>query len=234
MSTFKIRNSQETLVGRKRAPSVKFQDAERKKCSKVVHPDTQKLIGLVASFKEAMGGSIGGFEMWMLQLKLCKEMVLAASGLLDFLGEVTDLEELGMDAKADIIPFIDSMIEECQDLILNAKDEPGEAWKAVASRDAKTNLHLDKVLDSMNQAVAMVFRSKRCIKAEERFDLLKASCALFEAVDDLLKSVTYEGEFLELDTELEALVEEAISKCDDQGLDGYLDEDSEEEEDEED
>jgi hypothetical protein len=138
-----------------------------------------------------------------------------------------------MDAQSDIIPFIDSMLEECQDLIQNAKDDPMDAWSAVVSRDTKTGLCLDKVQRCMEKALAMVFRSKRWIKTEERFDLLGAGCSLFEAVDDLLKSVTYEGEFLELDSELEALIEDAISKCDDQGLDGYLDVDQDNEEEEE-
>ena len=233
-SSFKDRKAQETLVGRKRAKSVQFQDAERRKCSKLVSPDTIKLTNLIASFTEkSAGGSIGSFEMWMLQLQLCKEMVLVASSLLQFLQEVMELEELASDAKTDIIPFIDSMIEECQDLIIDAESRPGGVWEAVAARDEATKRFLDKVLDSMAKVVTMVFSSKRWIKTEERFSLLNACCSLFEATEDLLNSVTYCGEFLEFDTELEALIGDAISKCDDQGLDGYLDVDCENEEEEE-
>ncbi len=232
--SFKDRKAQETLVGRKRAKSVKFQDAERRKCSKLVSPDTMKLTKLIASVMEkSAGGSIGSFEMWMLQLQLCKEMVLVASSLLQFLEQVMELEELASDAKTDIIPFIDSMIEECQDLIIDAESRPGGVWEAVAARDEATKRFLDKVLDSMAKVVTMVFSSKRWIKTEERFSLLNACCSLFEATEDLLNSVTYCGEFLELDTELEALIGDAISKCDDQGLDGYLDVDCENEEEEE-
>ena len=236
-SSFKDRKNRETRVGKKRPSAVPLQDADRSKCSKLVHPGTQRLTGLISSFKEAgVGGSIGRFEMWMLQLKLCKEMVLISAGLLEFLEEVMELEELAMDTKTDIVPFIDSMIEECQDLILDAEDRPGGLWRAVADHDDKTNQYLDKVLDSMKAAVTMVFCSKCWIRTEERFHLLTACCRLFEAADDLLKSATYDGEFLELDAELEHLMEDAISKCDDQGLDGYedVDRDNEEEEEEED
>ena len=100
-------------------------------------------------------------------------------------------------------------------------------------RYADTNLRADKVLDCMTKAVAMVFRSKRWMDTEERFDLLRACCALFEAVGDLLNSVTYDGDFLELDPELETLIEDAIITCDSQSLDEYLDIDQENEEEEE-
>ena len=231
MSTFKDRKNQESSVGKKRSSFVKFLDAERKKCSKLVHPDTQKLMAMISSFKATCTASdTKTFEMWLLQLKLSKEMVLIAAGLLEFLDEITELEELGMDSKTDIIPPIDSMIEECQDLILDSENQP---WKAVAERDVKTNLFLDAVLSAMNKALAMVFRSKKWIKTEERFDLLYACRCLFEAADDLLKSVTYDGDFLELDSELEAFMEDAICKCDDQHLDGYLDVDQDNEEEEE-
>ena len=231
MPTFNDLKNRETHVGKKRAPVVKFQDIERKKCSKLVHPDTQKLMAMISSFKATCTASdTKTFDMWLLQLKLSKEMVLIAAGLLEFLDEITELEELGMDSKTDIIPPIDSMIEECQDLILDSENQP---WKAVAERDVKTNLFLDAVLSAMKKAVAMVFRSKKWIKTEERFDLLYACRCLFEAADDLLKSVTYDGDFLELDSELEALMEDAICKCDDQHLDGYLDVDQDNEEEEE-
>ena len=71
------------------------------------------------------------------------------------------------------------------------------------------------------------------VDSEALRSLLNACCSLFEAPKDLLNSVTYCCEFLELDNKLEALIGDAISKCDNQCLDGYLDVDCENEEEEE-
>jgi hypothetical protein len=84
----------------------------------------------------------------------------------------------------------------------------------------------------MKKVVEMVFKSKRSIKTEDRADIMHLCCGLFDAADDLVKSAT--EEYLELDGELEHLLEEAVSKCDDQTLDEYLDEDCENEEEDED
>ena len=149
--------------------------------------------------------------------------------MLCFLDQVNDLEELAIDALKDIVPPIDFMIDECQDAIVDATP-PEEKWDLVESRDAKTNQILDKVVEWMGKVVKMVFRSKRWIKTEERYEIMHLCCALFEAADDLVKSATYDGDFLELDSELEALLEDAICKCDDQSLDEYLDVDCENEE----
>ena len=228
MSSFKSRKQQESSM--KLGKAIKFKDAERRKCSKLVIPHRQKIAGLVGAFKEKSSTQgIGNFTMWHLQLKISKEFIRISCSMLCFLDQVNDLEELAIDALKDIVPPIDFMIDECQDAIVDATP-PEEKWDLVESRDAKTNQILDKVVEWMGKVVKMVFRSKRWIKTEERYEIMHLCCALFEAADDLVKSATYDGDFLELDSELEALLEDAICKCDDQSLDEYLDVDCENEE----
>jgi hypothetical protein len=232
MSSFKSRAAQEILIGNKRyKTTMKFQDAERRKCSKLVIPHMQRLTELVGLFKEKCAQDISAYAMWHLQLKLSKECVLISSSMLVFLDLVTDLEELAVDAPKEIIPQIDSLIDECQDAIVD-EQEDGK-WKTVDARDSKTKQVLDKAVECMGKVVEMVFKSKRWIKTDERYEIMHLCCALFEAADDLVKSATYDGDFLELDSELEAMLEDAVCKCDDQTLDEYLDVDLENENDDE-
>ncbi len=206
-------------------------DTERRMCSKLVLPDTQKLLGLVSTFKQAASGGVGQYTMWHLQLKLSKELVLTACSMLGFIDLVSELEELAVDTPKDMIPLIDTLINECQDTLVEMEEEEVQ-WAPDDVRDAKTRSVLDKATNAMHEAIQMVLRSKRWIKTDERFDILRASCALFDAADDLVKSATSTG-VLERDNDLEALLEEAVSKCDDQTLDEYLDVDCENEEEEE-
>lgn len=221
---------------KKRSPSgIKFKDEERRKCSKLVVPEMHKLSGLIAEFKEKIHTDTSTtdlFTMCHLQLKLSKELVFEACSMLGFIDLVPDLEELAHDAPGEIVPLIDELIDECQDAILDGQDEK---WTADAARDEKTLAMLDKVIQRMGAVVGMVFKSKRWIKAEERFDILHLCCALFEAAEDLVKSAAAgASDFLEYDQELESLLEEAICKCDDQPMDEYLDVDYENEEEEND
>ena len=233
--SFKSRMQQESLAGKKRKPPPPvIQDSERRECSRKVSPDTQRMQSLVAEFKEAFNaGRIGRLAMWNLQLKLAKELAVIAGWMLKFLDLNTDLEELAFDVKATMVPGLDALIEECQDLIIEGKDQ--ETWERVEERDARTMGSLESMLDAMRRMVAMVFRDKRRIKTDERYDIMHACRSLFDAVANLLHSVTFYGDCLELDDDLWALLEDAVGKCDDQTLDEYLDEecDEEEEEDEE-
>ena len=231
--SFKSRIEHETTAGKKRrCKTTSFKDTERRQCSKRVLPDTQKLLGLVSAFKEKVASSsTHQFTMWHLQLKLSKEMVLMACSLLGFIDLVADLEELAADTPKDMLPLIDALIDECQDALVDTEEEQ---WVPDDSRDTKTRSMVEKAAEAMVKTVSMVFKSKSWIKADERFDILHACCALFEATDDLVKSATSTG-VLELDSVLEALLEDAVSRCDDQTMDEYLDVDCEnEEEDEED
>ena len=237
MSTFKTRKQQETVVGRKRAKATVIEDAERRQCAKVVVPDTQGITALVEGYKEKCRDEEGidQWTMWHLQLKMAKEMVLIAAKVLRFLEQVADLEELYMDAETDMAPLIDEMICECQDAILEATpEEPLELWTRNAERDKKTDTLLDQAIATMNKVVGMVFRDKKWIKTEERYDLLHASCALFQASEDLVKSATGDGEHIFLEERLEYMFDDAIGKCDDQTLDEYLDVDRDNEEEDED
>jgi hypothetical protein len=56
---------------------------------------------------------------------------------------------------------------------------------------------------------------------------------LFNAIDDTVKSATTDNLYLEINEELEGVLEDAVSKCDDQTLDEYYDQDCENEEEEE-
>ena len=228
MNTFKSRKQHET--GKRRGAATNFRDFERRKCSKLVIPDMQKLIGLTNSFKEKCESNPDKYTMWHLQLKLSKELVQIASGMLGFLDLCTDLEELAYDSKEEITPLIDALINECQDEILDAPSD--EKWERDDARDAKTKKLLDETIERMKKVVEMVFKSKHSIKTEDRADIMHLCCGLFDAADDLVKSAT--GDCLELDSELEHLLEEAVSTCSDQTLDEYLDEDCENEEEEDD
>ena len=223
-TTFKTRMQQETSVGTKRPPaSRKISDVERRKCGKVAVVDLKKLEGMMVDVKEASGN----FTMWHLQLKLSKEMLVTAEKLLHFLDEVSELDELAGDVRDTILPGIDAMIDVCQDLILEeAKEEEGKPRQ-------EENALQKKVITSMQKIVGMVFLSNKWIKTEDRFTIMHACCDLFQAVQDLVKSVTDGNEYLELDEEIETMLEEAVCKCDDQSLDEYGDVDCENEEEEE-
>ena len=231
--SFKSRMQQESYTGKKRKPPPPaIQDAERRECSRKVSPDTQRMRCLVAEFKEAFdAGLIGRYAMWNLQLKLAKELAVIAGWMLKFLDLNVDLEELAYDVKATMVPCIDALIEECQDLIIEGGDQG--AWEKVEERDARTIGSLDSMLDAMQRMVAMVFRDKRWIKTDERYDIMHACRTVFDAVANLVHSVTFYGDCLELNEDLEALLEDAVGRCDDQTLDEYLDEDCQNEEDEE-
>jgi hypothetical protein len=218
MSTFDSRKQQST--GEKRGIATRFHDCERKKCSKLVIPDMQKLIGLVGSFKEQCDSNLDKYSMLHLQLKLSKEHVLIACRMLKFLDLVSDLEELACDTKKVTIPLIDTLISECQDQILDKTSD--EKWEQDYTKTKKV---LDETMERMNKVFNMVFRSKRSMETEERYDILHLCFSLFSVAEDLVKSCA-------LDSELEQLLEEAGSKCDDQTLDEYLDVDCEEEEEE--
>lgn len=85
MSSFKSRKEQEASM--KLGTAIKFKDAERRKCSKLVIPYMQKIVGLVDAFKEKSSTQgVGNFTMWHLQLKISKEFVLISSSMLGFLG----------------------------------------------------------------------------------------------------------------------------------------------------
>jgi nicotinic acid mononucleotide adenylyltransferase len=216
---FKNLKRQETSVGKKRSRSQKIWNSERKQCSEIAVNGTRKLMVLVASFKEASSsGTIGSFSMWHMQLKLSKEMVLVAGQMLQFLDNVAELDELAWDVKETILPAIDTVIDDYQDIILETKT-PEDKWKAVAERDEKTNKLLDQMVASVQKVVGMVFLSKKALKAEDRYLILHACCHLFSAVDDAVKSATGD----EINEELESMLEEAVSKCDDQTLDEYFD-----------
>ena len=232
MSSFQSRMQQETVTGKKRKPNPRIQDAERRQCSRKVAPDTQRMGSLVEEFKEAYDlGQIGGHAMWNLQLKLAKELALSAGSMLKFLDLCTDLEELSYDVKETMVPGIDALIEGCQDLIIDEGD--GEVWEKVEERDARTIGSLDSMLEAMQRVVAMVLRDKRWIKTEERYEIMHACRSVFEAVANLVHSATYYGDSLELDDDLEALLDDAVGRCDDQTLDEYLDVDCEKEGEEE-
>jgi nicotinic acid mononucleotide adenylyltransferase len=233
-ANFKNRKQQETHVGKKRCKSQKIVSFERKQCSKIAVNDTKKLMALVVAFKEAScSGTIGSFSMWHTQLKLSKEMVLVAGSMLQFLDNVSELDELAWDVKETVIPSIDIMIDNCQDLFLVTKT-PEENWKPMAEREEQTVKLLDKMIDSVQKVLGMVFQSKKALKAEDRYIILNACCHLFNAVDDTLKSVTSDTIYLEINEELEGILEEAVSKCDDQTLDEYYAQECEDEEEEED
>ena len=231
MSDFKSRQQKETLTGRKRAKATVFQDVERRKSGKVVLPGAKK----VAELAELLKGKIKGEEviclwpMLHLKLKTAKALVLIACEVLQFLELSADLEELAMDARDGIPPLIDEMIDECQDTILITPDDT--PWLLDTERDAKTLTLLDAAVERMNKVISTVFKSKRWIKSEERTDFLNACCALFELAEHLVHITT--GEHIELDERLEFMLEEAVSKCDDQTLDEYGDVDCENEEEEE-
>ena len=221
-TTFKTRIQQET--GTKRPPaSRKIADAERRKCSKVVAVDLPKLEKMMAEVNNASGN----FTAWHLQLKLAKEMLVTAERLLKFLELVSELEELAWDVRDTILPAVDSMISDCQDLILEEKEE--EEWKP-----SEDQLQLQrKVVFSMQMIVGMVFLSSKWIKTDDRFTIMHACCDLFQAAEDLVKSVTDGNAYLWMDEEAALMLEEAVGKCDDQTLDEYGDVDCENEEEEE-
>uniref|UniRef100_A0A7S0MDE9 Uncharacterized protein n=1 Tax=Cryptomonas curvata TaxID=233186 RepID=A0A7S0MDE9_9CRYP len=229
-SSFKARAQHETN-GTKLGSAIKFQDAERRKCSKLVVPHMQRLTELVGAFKDKCALGVGNYTMWHLQLKMSKELVRISCSMLGFLDLVADFEELASDAPKVIIPLIDSMIDECQDAILDTPLE--EKWEPVESRDTKTKQMLDSAVGQMGKVVEMVFKSKFWIKTEERYEIMHLCRVLFEAADDLVESATYDGDFLELDCELDDSLKDAVSKCDDQTLDDYLDVDCENEDDDE-
>ena len=232
--SFEDRKQKETMVGRKRAKATLFEDVERRKCAKVVLPDAQGIISLVDEFKKkCMDTSIDQWTMWHLQLKMAKEMALVAAKLLRFLEEVADLEELWIDTETDMVPLIDEMICECQDEILEATPEnPLALWIHDADHKKATDKLLDAAIETMSKVVSTVFKSKKWLKTEERYDFLHACCALFQAIEDLVKSAT--GEHILLEERLEYMLEDAIGKCDDQTLDEYQDVDCDNEEEEED
>ena len=233
-ANFKNRKQQETQVGKKRRKSQKIVNFERKQCSEIAVNDTKKLMGLAVSFKEvSRNGTIGSFAMWHMQLKLSKEMVMVAGRMLQFLDNVSELDELAWDVKEIVMPAIDAMIDDCQDMLLVIKD-PKENWKPVVERDEVTNKLLDQMVDSVQKVVGMVFLSKKSLKAEDRYIILHACCDLFNAIDDTVKSATTDNLYLEINEELEGVLEDAVSKCDDQTLDEYYDQDCENEEEEED
>ena len=193
---------------------------------------TKNMISLVGDFKEATSGkSTGSLMMWNLQLKLSKEMGLVSLGFLNYLDEVTALEELSTDIETEVIPYFDDMIEDLQDLIVR-EGENDEQWKLVETRDAITTQRINQVIVDIEKIKATVFTSKR-IDVDERFNIMHACRSLFEAIQDLVKSVNCEkGIFImEYGDELEAMLEDAIGKCDDQSLDEYMEdlEDDEEE-----
>ena len=222
-TAFKARVQQETRVGTKRPPaSRKISDAERRKCSRVAVVDLKKLEGMMAEVSDASGN----LTMWLLRLKLSKEMLVTAEKLLHFLDEVADLEELAYDVRDTILPGIDSMINDCQDLIMEGVVEE-EKWEPRETGQSK-------VITSLQKIVGMVFLSNTWIKTEDRFTIMHACCDLFQAVQDLVESVTDGNQYLELDEEIEVMLEEAVCKCDDQSLDEYLDVDCDNEEEEED
>ena len=236
----------------KQKASTQFKDAERRKCAKTVLPDTQRLITLVQGFKQKLQDeSTDQWTMWHLQLKMAMEMVQIAAKVLVFLEQVAELEELSMDIETDMIPLIGEMICDCQDTISDAAattittaatatatatttttttSSPKESslpllplWTRDTERDEKTVKQLDLAIESMSELVSTVFKSKTWIKAKERFHLLHACCDLFQASEDLVKSAVGDGEFIELNERLESIFEDAISKCDDQTMDEYVD-----------
>lgn len=231
--SFNTRKQKETLVGRKRAKATLFEDVERRKCAKVVVPDTQGITCLVEAYKEkCKDAGVDQWTMWHMQLKMAKEMAVISAKLLRFLEQVADLEELWMDTETDMVPLIDEMICECQDEILEATPEsPPELWIHNADREKTTETLLDAAIATMNKVVSTVFKSKKWLKTEERYDLLHACCALFQASEDLVKSAT--GEHILLEERLEYMFDDAIGKCDDQTLDEYQDVDCDNEEEEE-
>lgn len=235
MSTFKSRKQLEALVGRKRLKTVRFQDAERRQCAKIVLPDTQGITSLVEAYKaKCRDDNFDQWTMWHLQLKMAKELATIAAKVLKFLDQVADLEELSMDTETGMIPLIDEMISECQDTLLeaNTPEHEEKTWTRDTDRDKTTDKMLDAAIATMNKVVGTVFKSKEWLKTEERYDLLHACCALFQASENLVKSVIGDGEHLVLEEQLESMFDEAISKCDDQTLDEYLDVDCDHEEEE--
>jgi hypothetical protein len=93
MSTFKSRKQLEALVGRKRLKTVRFQDAERRQCAKIVLPDTQGITSLVEAYKaKCRDDNFDQWTMWHLQLKMAKELATIAAKVLKFLDQVADLE----------------------------------------------------------------------------------------------------------------------------------------------
>jgi hypothetical protein len=230
---FKSRQQTETLaVGRKRTQAAEIRDAERKKCGKVLLPDAQRVLQLAEELKEKCEDEkADGWTVWHMQLKLSKEMVLTACRLLKFLDEVSELEELAMDAESDMIPLLDAMINDCQDAIVanpaSAPPPPTPSWPRDTARDVRTNLLLDNATAAMGKATCTVFSSKRWLQTDERYDLLRACCALFEAAEHLAQAAAGDGEFVQMDERLEELFEGAVSKCDDQAMDEYWDVDCE-------
>ena len=233
-TSFDSRKQQETLVvavGRKRTQKKKvtqFKDAERRKCAKTVLPDTQRIMILVEEFKDKLKKedvNIDQWTMWHLQLKMAIEMVQIAAKLLVFLEQVAELEELSIDIETEMIPLIGEVMCDCQETIYEAASDKKTLplWTRDTERDQKTIKHLDLAIKSMNELVSTVFKSKTWIKAKERFHLLHACCDLFQASEDLVKSAVGDGEHLELNVRLEPAFEDAISKCDDQTMDEYVD-----------
>jgi hypothetical protein len=216
--SFRTRIQHETAGWRRTV----FKNAERKRLSKTAHREFFRITSSIDSFNAKSTTDAGRFTVWHIQLKLSKEMVLAACSLLGFLDLETDLEELKHDAPLDIVPKIDAMIDECQDAIVDNTDE--ERWKPIAARDEKTKKVLTKVADQMTKVFSKIFASKRELKIDDRYEIMYMCCALFDAADDLVKSTSFDCDCLELDSELEGLFEDAVSKCDDQTLDAYLDE----------
>ena len=234
--SFDSRKQKETMAGRKRAKATMFEDYERKTCSKLALPDAQRIIGLVEELNEkCKEKDVDQWTMWHLQLKIAKEMAEIASRLLQPLDQVADLEELSMDTVTDMIPLIDEMICECQDTILEATPEkPLELWTPNTERDKATDALLDNAVATMNMVLDTVFKSKKRLRADERYDLLHACCALFQASDSLVKSATGDGEHIMLEERLDYMFDDAIAKCDDQTLDEYFDCYEEEDEEEDD
>ena len=208
------------LSGHKRTASGSL----RGEAARVIVLDTHRLRAALAELQRvAEGEKVGKYAVCKLQLRMARELVVAASSLLDFLARVVELEELAAAAQDDIVPRLGRMIDECDFLLVDTGDPI--AWQPNPARDAQTLDLLTHAIAAMSAVLAVIFHPQSThLRAPERRGIMLACRTLFEAADDLLRAATEEGEGVGWDDVMGGFMAGAVARCEDRVLAEYEDE----------